>query len=129
MNSNKQKDAYMVKLSKQEVPPPTYTAEFTGAEVDALEGLLEYSTDDIEFANFVEHLMNQVDLMNQVESDTDDWENWTCIDDIPKELMEEFEGVSSHIYHTSMQIYKIVAPLINQAHKDRQEGYSANNAK
>ena len=121
--SNKQKDAYLAELNKQEVPPPTYTAEFTREDVENLESLLEYSTDDIEFANFVEH------LMEQVEGDTSDWENWTCIDVIPKELIEEFEGVSAHIYYTSMQIYKIVAPLINQAHKDRQEAYCASHAK
>ena len=67
--------------------------------------------------------------MEHTEGDTSDWENWTCIDDIPKELMEEFEGVSSHIYYTSMLIYKIVAPLIQQTHKDRQEEYSVGNPK
>ena len=116
---NKQKDAFLQKKGEQEPPPEVYEVELSRKDIDNLEALLQYCSDEVEHNDFVDH------LVENVEGDTSDWEDWESMDGIPEELLLEFDGVSSHIYRSSMLLYKVVAPLIRQRDLDLQEKYSA----
>ena len=117
--ANTKKDAKIEELSKQEMPEPVYTAEFSKQDLDNLEAVLRDVTDPFEHNDFVDQ------MMDNVEGDFDDydWEKWETMDDIPKELLEEFDGVSSHTYRSGMLLYKVIAPLIRQRDLDLQEKY------
>jgi len=111
----------MKEFSKQPPLPPTYAAELSGDDLSNLESILHYCSDEAEHNDFVEQ------LMDNVEGDTSDWESWNSMEDIPEELLLEFDGVSSHNYRSSMLLWKVIAPLIRQRDLDLQEKYSATN--
>jgi len=121
--ANTRKDTKLEELSKQEVPEPVYTAEFSKEDIDGLESILQYCSDSAEHNDFVDQ------LMDNVEGDTSDWENWKNMEDIPEKLLLEFDEVSSHNYRASMLLYKVIAPLIRQRNLDLQEQYSARTTK
>lgn len=91
---------------------PLYAIMATKEDVDRIQSLIAYCADGVEFKNFIEHLCDTVEL-----EDEDAWADWEEMNDIPDEVLREFDEISSHVYRNASLVEEALYPtlkLINQ---------------
>ena len=99
---------------------PEYRIYLTGDNIDRIQKLIEYCGDDKEFQDLCVQIEDNVEIEG-VEVNSEDW---VFIQDIPTDILQEFDNCSSHVCRDAFLVEEAINPVLVARYKYERELYA-----